>query len=92
MRWWYKLRGKYDPSTLFEARQVAGSATYKQSKTVWNVVWNSVGCFEYDELLMSRSALCMAASAINVWSVCDVESVNVPSVVKHLLHLPTSID
>ena len=24
------------PRTLFEARQVAGSATYKQSKTVWH--------------------------------------------------------
>ena len=27
------------PRTLFEARKVAVSATYKQSKTVWNCVW-----------------------------------------------------
>ena len=26
------------PGTLFEARKVAGSATYKQSQTVWNDV------------------------------------------------------
>ena len=26
------------PRTLFEAKKVAGSATYEQSKTVWNSV------------------------------------------------------
>ena len=32
------LRGKQCPRTLFEAWKVAGSATYNQSKTVWNCV------------------------------------------------------
>ena len=53
MRWWYELRYIYflhtwinklfseendDRRTLFAARKVAGSATCKQSKTVWNFV------------------------------------------------------
>ena len=39
-KWINKLLSEEDkvPGTLFEARRVAGSATHKQSKTVWNSV------------------------------------------------------
>ena len=33
----FSVENKF-PRTLFETRKVAGSATYKQSKTVWNCV------------------------------------------------------
>ena len=39
-KWMNKLFSEENkvPRILFEARKVAGSATYKQSETVWNCV------------------------------------------------------
>ena len=38
------------PRTLYEAREVAGSTKYKQSKTAWNCIIRSVFLFSDENL------------------------------------------